>query len=52
METNTKRRRNALTVEEKLELISDSEKGNSVANLALNYKVGEQTARDILKKKI
>ena len=50
METKILNEGGTLWLLKKFELINDSEKGNSVANLALIYKVGEQTVRDILKK--
>lgn len=49
--TNKKRKRNVLTIEQKMEILRRFEKNTSVAVLATTYNIGKQTVRDIVKKK-
>nr|BAN21014.1 unkown protein [Riptortus pedestris] len=46
-----KRKRVVLTLEQKLAIINRVEKGESVKKLSTEFGIGEQTVRDILKKK-
>ncbi|XP_045464221.1 jerky protein homolog-like [Harmonia axyridis] len=48
---NQKRKRNVLTIEQKMEILKRFEKNTSVAVLATTYNIGKQTVRDIIKKK-
>ncbi|XP_050305586.1 jerky protein homolog-like [Anthonomus grandis grandis] len=48
---NEKRKRNVLTIEQKMEILKQSENNISVAILAKTYNIGKQTVRDIVKKK-
>lgn len=48
---NEKRKRNVLTIEQKMEILKQFEKNKSVAALAKIYNIGKQTVRDIVKKK-
>lgn len=50
--TSIKRKRNVLTIEQKLEILNKREKGESVASLSRIYEVGKQTIRDIIKNKV
>lgn len=49
--SDKKRKRVVLSLQQKLEIIDRLEKGISVQSLASEYNVGEQTVRDIRKKK-
>ncbi|KAJ8945532.1 hypothetical protein NQ318_020377 [Aromia moschata] len=49
---NVKRKRNILTISQKMEILKQFEKNkSSVAALAKTYNIGKQTVRDIVKKK-
>ncbi|KAJ8942138.1 hypothetical protein NQ318_021646 [Aromia moschata] len=49
---NVKRKRNVLTISQKMEILKQFEKNkSSVAALAKTYNIGKQTVRDIVKKK-
>lgn len=48
---NEKRKRNVLTIEQKMEILKQFENKISVAMLAKIYNIGKQTVRDIVKKK-
>lgn len=50
--TSVKRKRNVLTIEQKLEILNKREKGESVASLSRIYEVGKQTIRDTIKNKV
>lgn len=49
--TGNKRKKKILSLEQKLQHIAKFEKGTSVCNLALEYMIGKQTVRDIVKQK-
>nr|XP_045597603.1 protein bric-a-brac 1-like isoform X3 [Procambarus clarkii]XP_045597604.1 protein bric-a-brac 1-like isoform X3 [Procambarus clarkii]XP_045597605.1 protein bric-a-brac 1-like isoform X3 [Procambarus clarkii] len=49
--TQVKRTRKALNIEDKLNLISDRDSGISVTVVAQKYGIGDQTVRDIYKRK-
>ncbi|XP_045473872.1 jerky protein homolog-like [Harmonia axyridis] len=48
---NSKRKKVVLTIEEKLQLIEEREKGHNIPFLANSHNIGLQTVRDILKQK-
>lgn len=48
---NQKRKRNVLSIEQKIEILKQFERNKSVAELAKIYNIGKQTVRDIVKKK-
>ncbi|XP_071529156.1 uncharacterized protein [Panulirus ornatus] len=49
--TLKKRTRNALSIQDKLKLVADRDSGKSVTVIARKYSIGEQTVRDIYKRK-
>lgn len=48
---NEKRKRNVLSLEQKMEILKQFEKKKDVALLAKTYNIGKQTVRDIVKNK-
>jgi transposase-like protein len=46
-----KRKRNVLSIQQKLQIIEQFEKGKTVKSLKDEYGVGDQTVRDLIKKK-
>lgn len=48
---NEKRKRNVLTIEQKMDILKQYENKIGVAVLAKKYNIGKQTVRDIVKKK-
>ena len=49
--SSMKRKRNVLTIESKLEIIKQLEKGVSGSSLAVRYNIGKATVSDIKKQK-
>ena len=49
--SSTKRKRNVLTIETKLEVINQLEKGVSGSSLAVRYNIGKATVSDVKKQK-
>lgn len=47
----SKRKRTVLSINQKLEIIKKSENGHTVKSLMREYEIGDQTVRDIIKKK-
>lgn len=47
----SKRKRVVLSINQKLEIINKSENGHTVKSLMREYEIGDQTVRDIIKKK-